>query len=232
MSDIVLEGGIGNYKYIWHSNDCACAKCQALDGTEYDNEKDIPDKPHPNCKCYVEVVDENGCNCLLDLIIALSEITQEAINLKNEIIASKNAFGELLLTKKRDSGNVIIIENIRDALDQLFGTVDDFIRNYNDMKEANVIGADKYFHSKANCEGTQRGEFGELVAKAIGDLRELTDLYRNIIEKGYSLKLTLDDKDADLEANKYGREQGKAHPEEDSSVLVDIYRPNGLPNKY
>lgn len=232
MSNTVLEGGIGNYKYIWHSNDCACAKCQSLEGTEYDNEKDIPDKPHPNCKCYIEVVDENGCSCLLDLIIILSEITNDAMELKNEIIATKNAFGELLLTKKRDSGNVIIIENIRDALDQLFGTVNDFIINYNDMTEANVIGADKYFHSKANCDGTQRGEFGELVAKAIGDFRELTDLYRNILEKGYSLKLTLEDKEEDLEANKYGREQGKKHPEEDSGDLVDKYRPNGLPDKY
>ena len=232
MSDKVLNGGIGNYKYIWHSNDCACEKCQALDGTEYDNEKDIPNKPHPNCKCFVEVVDEDGCSCLLDLILILSEITKDAKGLKNEIIATKNAFSELLLTKKRDSGNVIIIENIRDALDQLFGTVDDFIKNYNEMIEANVIGADKYFHSKANCEGAQRGEFGELVAKAIGDLRELTDLYRNILEKGYSLKLTLEDKEADLEANRYGREQGKNNPGEDSSVLVDIYRPNGFPDKY
>lgn len=232
MSNQVLEGGIGNYKYIWHSNDCACEKCQSLEGTEYYNEKDIPDKPHPNCKCYVEVVDENGCSCLLDLIIVLSEVTKDAMELKNEIIATKNAFGELLLTKKRGSGNIIIIENLRDALDQLFGTVDDFIKNYNDMKEANTIGGDKYFHSKANCEGTQRGEFGELVAKAISDLRELTDLYRNILEKGYSLKLTLDDKAEDLEANKYGREQGKSHPKDDSSILIDKYRPNGLPDKY
>lgn len=232
MTNTSLEGGIGNYKYVWHSNDCACAKCQALEGTEYDNENDIPDKPHPNCKCYVEVVVQDRCDCILDAIKSLSDIIDEANILKNEIIASKNAFGELLLTKKRESGNVIIIENVRDALDQLFGTVEDFIRNYNAMKQAKIEGADKYFHAKANCEGTQRGEFGELVAKAIGDLRELTDLFRNIVEKGYSAKIILEDKDADLEANQYGREQGKKYPYENSSILVDKYRPANLPEIY
>ena len=37
------------------------------------------------------------------------------------------------------------------------------------MKDANTIGADKYFHSKANCDGAKRGELGAKVAKGISD---------------------------------------------------------------
>lgn len=161
-----------------------------------------------------------------------SKIMEEANILKKEIIANKNAFRELLLTQERDSGNINVKENARDALEQLLGTVNDFMRNYNEMKEANFIGADKYFHAKANCEGAQRGKFGELTAKSIGDLRELTDLFRNILTKGYSLKTTLEDKREDLEANKYGREQGRKYPNGNNKVLVDKYRPAKLPPNY
>lgn len=187
MSDKVLNGGIGNYKYIWHSN---------------------------------------------DLLTELNEIIGDALALQSEILSGINFFTNVLITKKCSRTSLAIIESCIDALQQILGALNDFLHNYNDMKEADTKRADKYFHSKANCEGAQRGEFGELVAKAIGDLRELIDLYRNILEKGYSLKLTLEDKEADLEANRYGREQGKNNSGGDSGVLVDIYRPNGLPDKY
>ena len=36
-------------------------------------------------------------------------------------------------------------------------------RLYDDMKEANTIGADKYFHAKANAEVSQLGDTGENV---------------------------------------------------------------------
>ena len=37
----VLEGGISNIKYIWHTEPNACEKCQELDGTEYNSKEDI-----------------------------------------------------------------------------------------------------------------------------------------------------------------------------------------------
>ena len=47
------------------------------------------------------------------------------------------------------------------------------------MKEANTIGADKYFRSKANCEALQLGDFGEITVKSISDLREFIDFLKN-----------------------------------------------------
>jgi len=117
-------------------------------------------------------------------------------------------------------------------MEQILGTVNDFYRNYNDMKNANTIGADKYFHSKANCDGAKRGELGAIVAKGISDLREFTDFFKNLLFKGMSIEETIEDSKGDQEANQYGREQGRKHPNTDSSILVDIYRPNGLPEQY
>ena len=37
----------------WQTNENACNKCQALDGTVYATEDEAPEKPHPNCKCQV-----------------------------------------------------------------------------------------------------------------------------------------------------------------------------------
>jgi len=43
------------------------------------------------------------------------------------------------------------------APEQAVGAVGDFVGNYMDMREANTIGADRYFHCKANCEAAKRG---------------------------------------------------------------------------
>ena len=66
-----LKGRISNEIYIWRSSDNACPKCQSLDGKEYENIDDIPDRPHPNCKCYIDTVidDECGCHEQIDNII-------------------------------------------------------------------------------------------------------------------------------------------------------------------
>lgn len=58
-----LKGGISNNVYIWHSSDNACPKCQSLDGEKFENIDDIPDRPHPNCKCYIETVIDDECGC-------------------------------------------------------------------------------------------------------------------------------------------------------------------------
>jgi len=57
-----LKGHISNTKYVWHASGDSCEACQDLDGTEYDSADDIPDKPHPNCNCYIEAVEceDNG----------------------------------------------------------------------------------------------------------------------------------------------------------------------------
>lgn len=224
---------MSNKKYRWHSSEGSCEKCQALNNTEYDSEKEIPDKPHPNCKCYVEVVEDNSiCDCIKDFLAQVGEFIAEAVFLANEIKTEKNNFTRLLVSRNLGSEDYSLIENCIDALDQLAGTVNDFIKNFKDMRDANTKKADKYFHSKANCEGAQRGEYGKIIAKGISDLREFTDLFKNITIKGMTIKQTLQDKKEDDEANVYGRNQGEKHPDIDSRVLVDIYRPNGLPDRY
>lgn len=245
MTDIVLEGKVSNCRYVWHANTCACAKCKELDRTVYDFETDIPDLPHLNCKCYIEVIDDYNnsnqdkntnnterCNCLDDLFTEIEELITDAQSLQNQISVYISYFSSKILNKCYNTYYKAIIESCIDAFEQIIGTMSDFIRNYNDIKDANTIGADKYFHSKANCDGAKRGELGAKVAKGISDLREFTDLFKNVLIKGMTVEESLEDSNGDQEANEYGRKQGQNNSNVESRILVDIYRPNGLPEQY
>ena len=122
-------------------------------------------------------------------------------------------------------------EVVSDTFSEVYGAIGDFLRNYSDMKEANTIGADKYFHAKANCEASQRGKGGRIVAKIISVGRECVDTIKNLY-RGMTLKESLDDSRGDMDANNYGRTQGEVFPEMSSKDLLATLRPNGLPECY
>ena len=228
----VLKGQISKYKYIWHSEPNACQVCEDLNNTKYDNKSDIPDKPHPNCKCSVKEIKNNDrCDCLDDLFKQIDDLIRQAEDLFEKIDEAINECSNLL-EKVHNTWARNVLENCIDALQQIFGTVLDFLRNYNDMKDANTKYADKYFHSKANCDGAKRGELGAIVAKMICDVREFTDLFNNVLRKKMTIEASLKDSAEDQEANHYGREQGRKYPNQDSRESVKIYRPNGLPERY
>ncbi len=102
-----------------------------------------------------------------------------------------------------------------------FGGCGDFVRNYNDMREANTIGADKYFHCKANCEATQRGPGGRAASILLGEGREYVDEYI----KGDSRE----ECDADRAANRLGRE---GDPDLTCEDICSPVRPPALDEKY
>jgi RHS repeat-associated protein len=105
---------------------------------------------------------------------------------------------------------------------QAVGATGDFLRNYNDMRNANTIGADKYFHCKANCEASRRGSTGNATACTISDAREWFD--QTI--KGDSASAS----EADQVANRYGRDQSS--PLNSCDITCSGFRPNGLNSRY
>ena len=105
---------------------------------------------------------------------------------------------------------------------QIFGSINDFWRNYRDMRGVNTIGADKYFHCKANCEAAKRGPAGERTACVISDRREWFD--QNI--KGFPAS----DSATDQVANYFGR-SGALYPQS-CQISCAPFRPRGLPSRY
>jgi uncharacterized protein RhaS with RHS repeats len=111
---------------------------------------------------------------------------------------------------------------IPSSTNQTVNATRDFVRNYQDMRNANTIGADKYFHCKANCEASKRGKDGKETACKISDAREWAD--QNI--KGDPASAS----EADQVANHYGRDN--ANSASSCSEVCAPFRPNGLSPKY
>ena len=109
------------------------------------------------------------------------------------------------------------------GVNQVMKAWGDFWHNYNDMRDANTINADKYFHCKANCEATKRGQYGKMAACTISDTREWAD--QNIKRDPESASA------ADQAANTYGR-SGAMSPYASCSSVCAPFRPNGLPANY
>ena len=129
-------------------------------------------------------------------------------------------------------GGINDIVSLEDPMNTLYQTLGIFVTNYDEMKDANTIGADKYFHARANLESAQRGIVGETIAKLIGDLREWTDFYRNTHQKGYSPEESLKDIQEDLEANQEGRDLGRKYPQGNPYELLKHRIPQGFPDRY
>lgn len=106
---------------------------------------------------------------------------------------------------------------------QVTGAIGDFQRNYQNMRDANTVGGDKYFHCMANCQATRRGPAGESAACTISDVREWTDQYI----KGDPVSASL----ADQAANVIGR-NGALSSSQSCSSACSGFRPNGLPLRY
>lgn len=124
------------------------------------------------------------------------------------------------------------ISQTLDDFNQALSTVKIFRQNYEDMKEANTIGADKYFHAKANAHSSQLGGAGQNMASFISNAREFTDIYKNLLVKRMSISDTIQDMIFDSAANVYGQVRGSANKNKDARSLVNYYRPRGLPEKY
>ncbi|XP_072879323.1 serum amyloid A-2 protein-like isoform X1 [Chlorocebus sabaeus] len=98
-------------------------------------------------------------------------------------------------------------------LGEAYDGAQDMWRAYSDMREADYINADKYFHARGNYDAAQRGPGGVWAAEVISNARE--DIQKLL---GRGAEDTL----ADQAANEWGR----------SGKDPNHFRPAGLPEKY
>lgn len=237
---VILKGGISKNRYIWRTEPNACEECQSLDGRIFEFIDDIPEIPHPNCKCHVDVLEEEEddelCDCgyLFDMI---DEMIGEGEDLSAEIESDIADIEEMKIHPFSNKSEMLQgMWNDYISLEQpyntLMQTLSIFLVNYQQMKDADTRGADKYFHAKANCEAAQLGIVGSVIAQALSDLRELTDNFRNIHEKKMSLEESMRDIEEDQKANEEGREQGRLHPSTLPYILLKHRIPKGFPDRY
>lgn len=66
-----------NVEYEWKSEPGACEVCQGMSGTIYDTANDIPDRPHPNCKCWIDILEKESDEPITDPIESHRERIKE-----------------------------------------------------------------------------------------------------------------------------------------------------------
>ncbi len=71
-------------QYMWVSEAGACEKCQALDGKIYNTADEIPDKPHPNCKCWIDLIENQ--DAITDPIEQIRAEKREEESVKLELL--------------------------------------------------------------------------------------------------------------------------------------------------
>lgn len=74
-----------NVQYVWVAESCACDVCQEMDGKIYDSANDIPDRPHPNCKCHIEIIEKESDEPITDPMKVIQENKKNKTRLLSEI---------------------------------------------------------------------------------------------------------------------------------------------------
>ncbi|CAO2632982.1 Serum amyloid A-1 protein [Lemmus lemmus] len=98
----------------------------------------------------------------------------------------------------------------------------DMWRAYTDMREANWIGADKYFHARGNYDAARRGPGGAWAAEVLSTSKKYFQGLLNRYYFGMRNRRGAADSRADQFANRWGR----------SGRDPNYFRPVGLPRKY
>ena len=209
IENIVLKGGISYNKYIWHSENSenTCDVCKSLDGKEFDFYDEVPERPHPNCKCTVEVVEENESKP------QTSNDYEKPCDTIDEI--------ETMISDMEELNPIVAFLN----------TLRIFISNYVELLyhayRLNEHEMDKYYHSKANCEATQEmGIIGEQSATLLSNLKEKYDQYTYVYTHKATVEEAIADSERDQVANRLGRERGRKYPYCDCSILMNDLLPD------
>jgi len=105
-----------------------------------------------------------------------------------------------------------------------------FWKNYKNMRKSNTIGADKYFHCRANYEASEKGWGGFAVAAFLSNMREATDIVKGTFKSGPIE--TAKDVIKDQSVNKYGRDAARTGNFKSSQEACSIFRPKALDEKY
>ncbi len=121
IETILLKGGISYNKYIWHSENSenTCDICKSLDGKEFDFYEEVPERPHPNCRCMVEVVEKkesNTSNNDAELCDSIYEIEAMIDDIEGNIKETETLLSEVETNVQDLENDVLRVQNlIQDA---------------------------------------------------------------------------------------------------------------------
>lgn len=245
INDTVLKCGISNVKYVWRSEngENTCDKCKALDGKEFDFEDEVPERPHPNCKCYVEIVEDNKdkpkpkdeneepCDCW-KFIEQINVLLNQLETLKEEIAIRSSYVFEIL-----SYDMTLWLEEEGQELLKLYSSlgwiVNDLSSTFYESRQNIFENSDKFYHMKAFCKVAQReSEINNQIALGMGWCREIYQKYESYLTREKSWEEAVKDYQEDMAANRKGIELGTENPNDDCEIIIKRIWPHDLKTNY
>lgn len=205
-NNLVLKGGISNSKYIWKTEPNACKTCQALDGQEFEIKDDIPDKPHPNCKCKIEEIPDDYEECYCPEFFEELDSLSENINSAKQDTDVIQEFVKNAITVYSTTVTANLAYSLMNDIQTARNAYHDFQKNKAEMIQFREN--DKYHHAKANCEAVKRGLSGEVTAYVLSYGKEVYDIFKKVIFEGMEFERAWNDSLEDLQADIYGIQKG------------------------
>ncbi len=201
-----LKGGINYYTYIWRTEPGACDTCEELDGEEYTSVDDIPNKPHPNCKCYIDVIennedeeDDNGEENNTDYEYSENENStyddesdddrKEYYDLTDEAIGDCDSLIDEIQTaidefKNQFSDNYF--ENVKDKIEENIEQLRDYL---NELFNISYLLKDMYFNIQEIELKEIKNKLNEFNAR-MNFIKDITQqIYTNKIQVGLRNKM-------------------------------------------
>ena len=152
----VLKGGVSYYKYVWHSEngEHTCDDCSELDGQEFDYYDEVPERPHPNCKCYVEIVEYEDGNSAPEPgeneepCDAIDEINMMINDIEGGIHETENLADEVETTIQDLENDVLRVQNLIQEADNILEILREDYGKHLPECENNVDADYAYMYAK------------------------------------------------------------------------------------
>lgn len=224
IENIILKGGISNTKYIWHSEhgEHTCKECLKLDGQEFDIFDNIPERPHPNCKCTVEITEYSDNGTQIQIEEEPCELINDIENLIENIKNSQKETEDISYDIKNDINDLqecyskvqYLINNAETTLDNLSEDYGKHLPDceYNIDKEYNSIQSKK--NKLQNLLKDILGLLAPLNA-FVKTLKVFISNYLELLYHAYELK--------EAEMDKYYHSKANCEATQEMGIIGEVY---------
>lgn len=226
IENIILKGGISYNKYVWHSENSenTCDICKSLEGQEFDFYDEVPQRPHPNCKCYVEIVEYNDEKSIPETneneepCDTIDEIEALISDIEGGIQESERLVDEVETEVQDLENNVLRVQNLIQDTDTTLEILSEEYGKHLSECENNVDADYAYMYAKkAEWQTLLHDILGILnpIGAFLDTLKIFISNYVELLYHAYHLK--------EFEMDKYFHSKANCEATQEMGILGEKY---------
>lgn len=226
IENIILKGGISYNKYVWHSENSenTCDICKSLEGQEFDFYDEVPQRPHPNCKCYVEIVEYDDKNSIPETneneepCDTIYEIEALISNIEGGIQESESLVDEVETEVQDLENDILRVQNLIQDTDTTLEILSEEYGKHLSECENNVDADYAYMYAKkAEWQTLLHDILGILnpIGTFLDTLKIFISNYVELLYHAYHLK--------EFEMDKYFHSKANCEATQEMGILGEKY---------